>query len=144
MPGSTIVAVTGKDERKRVLARAEALARERGASVILFDRDADFGPFESPLPTEWSADGEEEQFGDRLTPADLEAAGQAALARQVDRLRAAGIQAFGWLPTKGNARSLAEYVAAQRAEAVVVSAADKDVADELPAGSAVVEVVPDA
>lgn len=131
-PTPTIVAVTGHDKpRHRLLDRAESLGRETGATVILFDRDADQGPLMSPLPTAWSADGEQEQFGDRLDPDDLEAAGQAALAEQVRALRTAGVQAFGWLPAKADAKSLAGYAAERGAHTVLVSAEDEDLVDGL-------------
>jgi hypothetical protein len=97
--------------------------------VILFDRDADLGPLMSALPTAWSADGDEEEFGDRLDPDDLEVVGQAALAEQVRSLRAAGIQAFGWLPQKADAKSLVVYASKQSADTVLVSAEDKDLVD---------------
>jgi hypothetical protein len=146
-PKTTIVAVTGHDKpRQRLLDRAESLGRDGAATVILFDRDADLGPFMSPVPTPFSADGEEEEFGgDRLAPDELEAAGQGALADQVKRLRAAGVHAFGWLPPKADAKSLAEYASKQRAETVLVSAEDKDFVEGLESleePSAQVEVVP--
>jgi len=72
----------------------------------------------------WSGDGEDEQFGDRLDPNDLEAAGRRALADQVRVIRAAGIEAFGWLPPKADADSLVEYAAKQGAELVLVSTDD--------------------
>jgi len=94
--------------------------------VILFDLDADLGPFESPLPTGWSGDGEEDQFGSRLDAADLEAAGQPRLAERVRSLEDAGIDARGWLPPKADADALAEYAAQQGAELVIVSTDDTD------------------
>lgn len=143
---TTIVALTGHDKpRQPLLDRAESLGRDTGASVILFDRDADLGPLMSSLPTGWSADGEEEQFGSRLNPEDLEAAGQAALAEQVQHLRAAGVRAFGWLPPKADAQSLAEYASKQGADTVLVSAEDKDFVDGLQSMTnppKLVEVVP--
>lgn len=145
MAPATIVAVTGDEERKHVLDRAQALANERQATVILFDRDADLGPLQSPLPTDWSADGEEEQFSDRLDPGDLERAGQAALGRQVQRLRDAGVDAYGWLPSTADAKSLTEYAAKQHADVVLLSVADEDLArggsDGQP-GAATIEMVP--
>src|SRR5215211_5935979 len=127
MKPNTIIAVTSDDARHRpVLDRAVSLANESGATVILFDLDADLGPLESPLPTGWSGEGEQEQFGDRLEPNDLEAAGQGTLADQVRVVRAAGVKAFGWLPPKADAESLAEYAARQHADLVLVSTEDKD------------------
>ena len=126
-PRSTIVAVTSDDQRHvPVLTRAAAVARERDARVILFDLDADLGAFESPLPTAWSGDGEEEQFGSRLDANDLEAAGQPRLAERVRALQDAGIDARGWLPPNADADALAEYAADQGAELILLSTEDTD------------------
>ena len=134
---TTIIAVTSDDGRHQaVLDRAAALASKGGATVILFDLDADLGPFESPLPTTWSGDGETEQFGQRLDPNDLDAAGQSALADKVRAVRAAGVEAFGWLPPKADASSLAEYAADQSADLVLVSSEDGDLIDALSASPA--------
>ena len=142
----TIVAVTGHEKpRQHLLERAESLGRDAGATVILFDRDADLGPLVSALPTAWSAEGDEDAFGDRLDPDDLETVGQAALAEQVRGLRAAGIDAFGWLPPKADAKSLAEYASKQGASTVLVSAEDSDIVDGLQSMSdstVQLEVVP--
>jgi hypothetical protein len=40
-------------------------------------------------------------------------------------------QAFGWLPPKADAKSLAEYASKQGADTVLVSAEDKDLVDGL-------------
>jgi hypothetical protein len=129
---STIIAVTTEDDRHAmVIDRAADLAIETNATVILYNLDADMGPLESPLPTAWSGDGEEEQFGDRLDPNDLEAAGRSALADQVRVIRAAGIEAFGWLPPKADADALVEYATRQGAELVLVSTDDAALIDAL-------------
>jgi hypothetical protein len=135
-PPETIIAVTSDQARHRaVLDRAATVASESGATVILFDLDADLGPFESPLPTEWSGEGEEDQFGSRLDPPDLEAAGQAALADRVRALRAAGVKAFAWLPPKADAEALVRYAAEQRADVVLLSADDAELIDKLQAAT---------
>ncbi len=133
---ATIIAVTSDDERHRsVVERAATVASETGATVILFDIDAaNLSPLESPLPTDWSGDGEQEQFGNRLDPGDLEAAGQGALADQVRVVRATGVPAFGWLPNKSDAQSLAEYAADQSADLVLVSADDTELLEGLRSG----------
>jgi hypothetical protein len=131
-PPETIIAVTSDEARHQaVLDRAAEVANETGATVILWDLDADLGPLESPLPTEWSGEGEEDQFGRRLDPPDLEAAGQAALADRVRALRAAGVKAFAWLPPKADAEALARYAAEQRADVVLLSAEDADLINGL-------------
>ncbi len=129
---ATIVAVTSEEDRHAaVRKRAAELAHAAGSTVILWARDADVSPLESPLPTGWSGDGEEEQFGDRLAPNDLEVAGRAPLARQVSELRDAGIDAWGWLPDTADAAHLAEYAASQGAQIVLVSVDDDDLIGDL-------------
>jgi len=149
---AAIVAVTGDEPgRAAVVKRAEAVARDAGSTVILWDRDAAGSPLESPLPTDWSGDGEQEQFGDRLGPNDLVAAGREPLARQVGELRSAGLDAWAWLPDTADAEHLAAYAADQNADLVLVSADDEDLLadlrdlsrrDDAPAGRLRVEAVP--
>ena len=116
----TIVAVTGEGDRyAAVRSRATALAAGAEATVILYDIDA-AAPLESPLPTQWSADGERETFGDRLGPDDLDAAGRAALATQVRGLRSMGIDAWAWLPSTPDGADLAGYAEHQDADVILV------------------------
>jgi len=103
--------------------------------VILFDLDADLGPFESALPTAWSGEGEEDQFGGRLDANDLEAAGQPRLAERVRTLQSTGVAASGWLPSTADANALAEYAAKQGAELVLVSTEDTDLIASLQAAA---------
>lgn len=139
---ATIIAVTSEDpEHEAVLDRAAALARETGATVILFDLDADLGPFESPLPTHWAGEGEQEQFGDRLDPNDLETAGQERLADQVRAIRAAGANAYGWLPRRADAEALAEYAAKQAADVVLISTKDRNLIEGFRSEAIQVEAV---
>jgi hypothetical protein len=86
---------------------------------------------ESPLPTGWSGDGEEEQFGDRLGPRDLEMSGHEPLARQVVELRDAGIDAWGWVPDGSDAEHLASYALDQGATLLLVSTDDGDLIADL-------------
>jgi len=129
---AAIVAVTSDDTRHAaVVRRAVAVAQAAGSTVILWDRDAPTSPFESPLPTDWSGDGEQQQFGDRLGPNDLVAAGREPLARQVGELRLRGVDAWGWLPAKSDAESLAAYAADHQADLVLISANDADLIADL-------------
>lgn len=115
-----IVAVTGEHDRHDpVRARAADLAARHGGTVILYDLDA-AGPFESPVPTNWSAEGAEEQLPDRLAPDDLERAGRAAVADQVRSLRDGGVDAWAWLPPKPGGEALATYAREQGAELILV------------------------
>jgi hypothetical protein len=111
----------GEPVRRAALERA----RREGAALVLYDLDAPPSPLESPRPTNWSADGAQEQLGDRLEPADLEAAGRADLARVVRAARDAGVEAWAWLPESDTAEALADYVARSGASAVVVAADDR-------------------
>jgi hypothetical protein len=153
-PGA-IVAVTAEDDRFASARQVAAqLARERDRPVILYDFDA-ASAFEEPLPSWWSSDGWEDRFPDRLDDQQLEAAGRGPIANQVRELRAAGIEAFGWLPSEKGPDALAGYVNDQGASTVVIprdvaeleglegllasgSAVDPDVVEELAAAEVVV------
>jgi hypothetical protein len=129
---ATIVAVTTEDDTHApVRKRAAELARHVGSTVILWASDAAVGPFESPLPTNWSGDGETEQFGDRLGPSDLIASGHEALAMQVGELRKDGVDAWAWLPETADATHLATYATEQGASLVLLSNADHDLIADL-------------
>ena len=120
----TIIAVVPEEGSSAVRRHAIQLARSRGAQLILWDANAGERLLEDPLPTAWSADGEQEQFGDRLTVNDLEAAGRAPLARQVREAQHAGIEAWGWLPSGQGAEELVEYARRQGADTIVVGPDD--------------------
>ena len=121
----TIVAVTGEDDRYgAVRSRATAMAAGGRGTVILYDIDA-AGVFASPVPTQWSGEGEEELLEDeasrdRLDADALETAGRGAIADQVRSLRSVGVDAWGWLPTKRDAAELAAYAERQGAAIVLV------------------------
>jgi hypothetical protein len=122
----TIVAVTGEDDRYRaVRSRATALAAGGRGTVILYDLDAG-GLFASPVPTEWSGEGEEQLVDqeagprDRLDPNELDTAGRAAVADQVRQMRSMGVDAWAWLPTSKDADDLADYAERQGASVVLV------------------------
>jgi hypothetical protein len=54
----TVIAVTGEDDRfGPVRLAAVDRAQSEHATLILYDLDASESPLESPLPTEWSAEG---------------------------------------------------------------------------------------
>src|SRR3954454_18752323 len=95
----TIIAVTTQDDsHDAVRKRAASVAHHVGSTVILWPLDAPVSPLESPLPTNWSGEGEQEEFGDRLGPNDLTAGGHEPIARQVGQLREDGVDAWAWLP----------------------------------------------
>ncbi|HEY2888086.1 MAG TPA: hypothetical protein VGJ17_05690 [Candidatus Limnocylindrales bacterium] len=106
----TIVAVIGEDTRYDALRqRAEDRALADHATLILYDLDAGRDPLESPLPTDWSAEGTEEAVADRLGPDELEAAGRHAVADQVRAARERGLDAWGWLPAHADKDTLSAY-----------------------------------
>lgn len=130
----TVIAVTGEDDRfapVREAALDRALAEH--ATLILYDLDASESPLESPLPTEWSAEGTDEEVGDRLGPDELEAAGRAPIAEQVRVARGKGIDAWGWLPNDPGRDDLMAYAARQPGAHLVVPGGDGDLdLEELP------------
>jgi hypothetical protein len=129
----TVIAVTGEDDRFAPIRRAaieRALAEH--ATLILYDIDAVGSALESPVPTNWSADGTEEDVGDRLGPEELEAAGREPIARQVEAARGKGVDAWGWLPSDKGREPLVEY-AAKQPGALVIAPDDPELGlGELP------------
>jgi hypothetical protein len=122
---TTIVAVVPEEGGDSVRRRAIELAQERGAGLIFYEAEAGDSILADPLPNQWSGHGEEELFGERLSANDLEAAGRAPLARQVREAEAAGVQAWGWLPSDGKPESLREYASRHGASTVVVAPGTK-------------------
>lgn len=135
----TVIAVTGEDDRyEPVRRKAIERALAEHATLLLYDIDAVTSPLESPMPTGWSAEGTDEEVGDRLGPEELEAAGRQAIARQVRDARARGLDAWGWLPSDGGREALMEYASRQPGAHVLVpdGEPDLDIAD-LPEAEAV-------
>jgi hypothetical protein len=130
----TVIAVTGEDDRFEPVREAaidRALAEH--ATLILYDLDASESPLESPLPTGWSAEGTEDEVGDRLGPDELDAAGRAPIAEQVRQARGKGIDAWGWLPNDAGRDELLAYAAKQPGAHIVVPKGEgEDVLDDLP------------
>ena len=123
----TVIAVTGEDDRYEPIRRAAIeRARAEHASLILYDIDAAGSPLESPVPTQWSAEGTEDDVGDRLGPRELEAAGRQAIARQVEDARAQGLDAWGWLPSDTSRDALVEYASREPAARVFAPKDDPD------------------
>jgi nucleotide-binding universal stress UspA family protein len=124
--GRTIVVYSGEGDRfEGVRRRAVELARESGATLVFYDADA-ASPFESPLPTNWSAEGADERIPNRLEPDDLDAAGRGSLADQVRQARADGVEAYGWLPSTADAHDLAKYAEEVGADLILMPAELKD------------------
>jgi hypothetical protein len=134
------VAVTADDDRFRhVRERAVQRAADDGADVVLYDIDAGSRLLESPRPTNWSADGEEEQFAERLDANDLEALGRRPLADQVRNARSAGVEAWGWLPDDADPGTLREYARRHGASVVMVPSGEERFAEDLGVPVEVIE-----
>lgn len=132
---STIVAYTAEDGRlDSVRAVAIERARRDDARLVLYDVDA-AGLFHKPLPTNWSGEGSENEFGDVLGPADLERAGRHPIASQVTEARDAGVDAWAWLPGELGEDHLADYLHRVGASVLFVPA------DDVPRPGPGVEVV---
>jgi hypothetical protein len=130
----TVIAVTGEDDRFEPVRRAAIdRAQSEHATLILYDLDASESPLESPLPTDWSAEGTEEEVGDRLGPEELEAAGRATIAGQVPEARGRGVDAWGWLPNEVDREELIAYAARQPGAHVMVPSGDEELTlEDLP------------
>jgi hypothetical protein len=129
----TIVAVTTEDDAHRDVRHvAMERARREEATLILYDLTAGENPLESPLPTQWSAEGTEDDVGDRLAPDELEAAGRATIARQVQDARNQGIDAWGWLPASDDRTTLLKYAVALPSAVVLVPPGDLAVDEPAP------------
>jgi nucleotide-binding universal stress UspA family protein len=94
-------------------------AQNAEARLILYDIDA-AGLYGEPLPSEWSGEGAEEEFGTLLTPQDLQAAGRHELAEKVQAAREDGLETYGWLPSSKGAKALQEYAAEAHADLIIV------------------------
>jgi hypothetical protein len=130
----TVIAVTGEDDRfGPVREAAVGRAQSEHATLILYDLDASQSPLESPLPTDWSAEGTEDEVGDRLGPEELDAAGRATIAEQVRQARAKGVDAWGWLPNEADREGLIAYAARQPGAHVMVPKGDEELSlEDLP------------
>lgn len=135
----TVIAVTGEDDRYEPVRKAAIeRARSERATLILYDVDAATGPLESATPTGWSAEGTEEDAGDRLGPEELEAAGHEAIARQVQEARKTGLDAWGWLPSDKGREALLDYAGRQPGAHVLVPDGDPDLdVSDLPEAEAI-------
>jgi hypothetical protein len=127
----TVIAVTGEDDRFGPVRHAAVdRARSEHATLILYDLDASESALESPLPTGWSAEGTEDEVGDRLGPEELDAAGRAAIAKQVREARAEGVDAWGWLPNDADREQLLAYASRQPGAHLMVARGDEELSLE--------------
>jgi hypothetical protein len=126
---TSVIVVTADDDRFAATRRAAMdLARRERAELIIYDWESPM-LLGDPLPSVWSADGTDTAVPDRLDEEALEAAGRAAIARQVVEAKAAGLRASGWLPSERGADALLKYAKDHRAIGIVVPADIKDSID---------------
>ena len=120
LDGPAVVAyATEDDQYAEVRHAAEVHAKVHGCTLILYAADVGSLLWE-PMPNQLDSEGEAEQFGDRLSPEDLEFLGRSAIAGQVrDGLRE-GVMASAWLPKDKGIEALAEFASAQGAHIVFV------------------------
>lgn len=120
---TTIIAYVGEHGRfERVREAAMEAAQNAEARLILYDIDA-AGLYGEPLPSAWSGEGAEEEFGTLLSPQELEAAGRHELAEKVQAARSQGLETYGWLPGSKGAKALKEYAKEAHADLIVVPSA---------------------
>jgi hypothetical protein len=117
--GRTIVALTAEDDRfLAARTRAQEIAREAHAKLILYDWDAAM-VLADPLPSFWSADTAD-PVPDQLDETALEAAGRHQLAMQVRMARQGGVPTVAWLPSSHDPEELLAYARDHDALAIVV------------------------
>jgi nucleotide-binding universal stress UspA family protein len=120
-PRLLVAFVSEDDELAHVRKAAVEVAKRSGARLILYDRDVASG-MGDPLPTWWSAAGEEDQYGDPLSEAELRKLGSAPVADAVARARAAGVDAWGWLPAQRGTDQVVDYAREHGADLVLLPA----------------------
>jgi nucleotide-binding universal stress UspA family protein len=120
-PRLLVAFVSEDDELAHVRDAAVKLAKRSGARLILYDRDVASG-MGDPLPTWWSASGEEDQYGDPLSEAELRKLGSAPVADAVARARAGGVDAWGWLPAHRGTDQVVDYAREHDADLVLLPA----------------------
>ncbi len=117
---SLIVAQVGEDGAHDEVRRAAVeLAEQAHASLVLYDADAD-SLLAEPMPSNWSADGADDEFDDLLSPDDLDVLGRPELSDMVAQARERGLDAHGWLAGGRGIHSITDYAERISADLVVV------------------------
>jgi hypothetical protein len=98
MPALIVAYTDESGEYGHVVDAAVEIAAGHDSRVVLYDASS-ASTFSDPIASAVSADGVEEQFGDPLSPEELEKLGRPAIAEQVVRARKEGVDAWGWLPS---------------------------------------------
>ncbi len=120
LDGPAVIAYVAEDDQyAEVRHAAEVHAKVHGCTLILYAADV-ASILWDPMPNQWDSEGEAEQFGDRLSPEDLDFLGRSAIAGQVREGRRDGVIASAWLPKDKGIVAFAEYAAAQGAHVIFV------------------------
>src|SRR4029079_16430533 len=103
----------------RVAEAALDVASRYGSRVVFYDASS-ASAFSDPIASSMSAGGAEEQFGDPLSPVELERLGRPAIAERVARARKDGVDAWGWLPSEHGLEALWDDARKRGADLIVV------------------------
>lgn len=117
---SLIVAQVGEGGAHDEVRRAALdLAERAHASLVLYDDDAD-SLLSEPMPSNWSADGADDEFGDLLSPDDLDVLGRPELSDMVAEARERGLDVHGWLAGGRGIDSITDYAERISADLILV------------------------
>ena len=106
---------------EQVVNAAIEMAADHDAKLIFYD-GASASPMSEPIASDWSAEGEGEQYGNPLSDGELETLGRAPIAELVQRANASGIDAWGWLASKHGLEEMVSYAAEQGADIIMLPA----------------------
>ena len=113
--------VSEDDQLDHVRDAAVEIAGERGARLILYDRDS-ASAFADPMPNQWGSQAEGAQFGDPLSDQDLVKLGREPFARKVAAARQAGVDAWGWLASDHGTDAVVAYARDHGADLILLPA----------------------
>jgi nucleotide-binding universal stress UspA family protein len=119
MPKLLVVYTDEKGTFAHAVGAALDVASRFGSRVILYDASS-ASAFSEPIAGAVSAEGVEEQFGNPLSPEELERLGRPVIAEQVLRARKEGTDAWGWLPSEHGIEALWEDARERGADLVVL------------------------
>jgi len=122
-----VACVNPSNPESTVQSVAVTQARESGARVIFYDVSHD-GQMTDSRPNFWAGEGEAELYDRPLDPVAIEKLGFHDLALTVERARAEGVDAFGWLPNDPGGKGLAAYAQREQADLVLLAAGTEDTA----------------
>ncbi|GAC1330020.1 MAG: hypothetical protein NVSMB17_06940 [Candidatus Dormibacteria bacterium] len=104
-PGPTGILACAAEDGKRIelMEDAIAAAAQSGGRLVLYDLDS-----ASSLVNPWP-ECEAPRYQHPLSPNELRGLGRLELANQVELARKRGVQAYGWLPSRGDGAEMVEY-----------------------------------